>query len=164
MKIRRKDAIKLAKLIKVKELLRFETIRSTFQYLQDKEPNYSNKKIYGLRLIGQFIDSVCRLNWSKNSYEKNARNFINRFALPCHKEGKYLYVLKSDIRRLKNNTLIGHNDISAFLGIHRSTLTRWLKSRKYRKLPVKREKTLYADKHKLYEWHLLKIAKRLKIK
>ena len=166
IKIRNAELDDLRLCLLRKEFSGFSTIRSTFPYLEDRKPVRSRaakkkKAIRSREKIGRFVNSLFRLNWSEGAIEKNVVNFLKRFKIPYAKEGKYLCVQKTDILELRRDWAVGPEEIATYLEIHRSTLSRWMKDRRYRKMPVVRGKTIYANKLKLRQWRLLTIARNL---
>jgi len=51
-----------------------------------------------------------------------------------------MYMFKKDVEILNNIYLLGFSRIAQYLGIHRKTLTKWLK--RFPKIPIDREKEI----------------------
>lgn len=147
----------LRTLLIIKNVAGFKSVRSGLKYLGDgPTPKTINEKVYGLDQIAKKLG----FNWSKQADIKRTQRTLRRFKIPYSKKGNKVYVYQSDINNFKEQILTGKRAIAEFLGISTKTLSRWLKLPRYAKVPIVRDKTLYANKHKLYKWNIMRMARK----
>lgn len=149
----------LASLLKLREVMGVESIRATLIYSDDDYPRLKTPKeqIYGLVNIARALG----YKGSKAAKIKRAQRMIKKYSIHCVKQGNKIAVKRDEIELFKQQSLIGKKAIADFLEISTKTLSRWLKLKKYTKMSVAREKTLYAKRNDLRRWNIMRVARKI---
>ena len=148
----------LASLLQLREVMRVESIRATLIYSDDDNPRlkYPEERIYGLANIAHALG----FKGKNTATIKRAQRTIKKYSIDCAKAGNKIATKRYDIELFKQQSLIGKKAIADFLEISTKTLSRWLKLKKYAKMPVVREKTLYAKRNDLRRWNIMRVARK----
>lgn len=91
-------------------------------------------------------------NGNPDADRKMFQRISKKYNFPVHHNGNRIYMLKEDIDLINNRYLLGMSKIAEYFGIHRKTLTKWLKL--FRKMPVNRKRDM-AFKPDIDLWYAI---------
>jgi hypothetical protein len=143
----------------IKGPLGIESLRGTLIYADDNYPRLKNpeEQIFGLLNIARAMG----FTGSNAATIKKAQRTIKKYSIPYVKQCNKIAVYRYDIALFKQQSLIGKKAIADFLEISTKTLSRWLKLKKYAKMPIVRDKTLLATRNKLRRWNIMRVARKV---
>jgi DNA-binding transcriptional regulator YiaG len=149
----------LSLLLILREQMGINSLRGMLIYADDNYPRLKNEgeQIFGLINIAHALG----YKGSKEAKIKRAQRTIKKFSLQCTKQGNKIAASRYDIELFKQQSLVGKKTIADFLEISTKTLSRWLKSKRYAKIPIRREKMLYANRNALRRWNIMRVARNI---
>jgi hypothetical protein len=118
----------------------------------------NDEKVYGCENLS-FALNIYSKTKKKESDKKRFLRTAKRCDFPVYRENRRIYMFKKDIDEINNFYLFNYKQMSVYCGVHIRTFYKWLKLKRYSKMPVDKKRKI-VDIRDLNLWYTILLFER----